>query len=85
MSDQRSEDEGEKVLGDNAGVYRPHNQDELAVDFGGFIVGLYQSALMAMGEIEDPSEQLGGKDLDSARHTIDILKLLQRKTQGNPR
>lgn len=83
MSDQNNEPE-EKVLGDNAGVYVPGvHAGDLNVDFGGFIVGLYQSALMSMGEIEHPDMPGDYKDLDSARHTIDILKLLQHKTRNN--
>ncbi len=81
MSDQPKE---EKVLGDGAGVYVPGAQaGELTVDFGGFIIGLYQSALISMGEVEHPDIPAGQKDLESARHTIDILKLLQHKTQNN--
>lgn len=83
MSDQH-DDEAPKVLGDNAGVYVPGVKvGDLTVDFGGFIVGLYQSALMSMGEIEHPDMPAGYKDLESAKHTIDILKLLQYKTQNN--
>ena len=81
MSDSN---DSEKILGDNAGVYVPGQQDDhFAVDFGGFIVGLYQSALVSMGEVEHPDTQETYVDLDSARHTINILKMLHDKTRNN--
>jgi hypothetical protein len=82
MSDESGQ---EKVLGDNAGVYIPSEGDEASVemDFGGFIVGLYQSALIALGHAEHPELGGGEADLEAARHTIDILRLLQEKTKGN--
>ncbi len=82
MSD--SKQDTEKVLGDNAGVYVPSGADEnISVDFGGFVVGLYQSALVSLGEIEHPDTQQTIIDLESAKHTIDILKMLQDKTRNN--
>ena len=74
-----------KVLGDNSGVYIP-NEDagaDVKIDFGGFIVGLYQSALISLGRAEHPELGGGQADLEAARHTIDILRLLQEKTKGN--
>lgn len=82
-----SEQEG-KVLGDGAGVYIPSEDEgaarELPINFGSFIVGLYQSALMSMGQLTldgEPGED--GVDLESARHTIALLKILEEKTKGN--
>lgn len=82
-----SEQEG-KVLGDNAGVYIPSDEEgagrELPIDFGSFIVGLYQSALMSMGQLSldgEPGDE--PVDLESARHTIALLKVLEQKTKGN--
>lgn len=80
MSDQQ-----EKVLGDNAGVYIPSEDSanrNISIDFGGFIVGLYQSALMSLGKLQLP-DIAQSVDIESARHTIDILRLLQQKTKGN--
>lgn len=86
MSDD-SQPEGAKILGDHAGVYVPTasapEQLEPEVDFGGFIVGLYQSAMVALGEMEHPETGETLKDLETARHTIDILRMLHEKTRGN--
>ncbi len=82
MSDETSQ---EKVLGDNAGVYIPTEEDDASMDmdFGGFVVGLYQSALIALGSAQHPELGGEGDDLDAARHAIDILRMLQEKTKGN--
>ncbi len=80
----------EKVLGDEGGVYIPQGEDgqtppkrEISIDFGGFVVGLYQSAMVSLGEMEHPETGESSPDLESARHTIDILRMLQQKTEGN--
>ena len=75
----------ENILGDNAGVHIPQSDSgaDVSLGFGDFVVGLYHSAMMALGKMEHP--ELGGQahDLDSARHTIDILRMLEAKTKGN--
>ncbi|GAB4249943.1 MULTISPECIES: DUF1844 domain-containing protein [Deferrisoma] len=53
------------------------------VDFTGFVVGLAQMALVHLGEVPDPATGGLQKDLEQARHTIDILDLLREKTRGN--
>jgi hypothetical protein len=76
-----------QILGEHGGVYIPADAKtsgkvEVEIDFGGFIVGLYQSALMSMGRLPIPGEELP-VDLESAKHTIDIIKMLAEKTKGN--
>jgi hypothetical protein len=54
------------------------------VDFTTFVLSLGSSALMHLGEVEHP--QNAGKprlDLPLAKHTIDLLSMLQAKTKGN--
>jgi len=53
------------------------------VDFHTFILSLGSSALMALGAVENPETGQRAQDIDLARHNIDILKMLQGKTQGN--
>lgn len=97
--DVEEEEDSAKVLGDNAGVYLPSEEEggggkkagadaagfrsEINIDFGGFIIGLYQSAMVSLGEMEHPETNAHHVDLESAKHTIDILRLLQEKTEGN--
>lgn len=83
MSDENKGSEQEHVLGGGAGVYKPGAGQEIAADFGGFIVGLYQSAMVSLGQMEHPETGSTESDLEGARHTIEILNMLKVKTQGN--
>ncbi len=53
------------------------------VDFSTFILSLYSSALVQLGEIEDPTTGQKGKNLDLGRQTIDMIVMLEKKTRGN--
>jgi hypothetical protein len=52
-------------------------------DFGTFVVSLGSSALLHLGEVEHPQSGQRHKDLAMAKHTIDLLSMLQAKTKGN--
>jgi len=54
-----------------------------AVDFHTFVLSLGSSALLHLGELEHPDMGAAQKDLPLAKHTIDILAMLQEKTKGN--
>ncbi len=53
------------------------------VDFITFIMSLSSSALVNLGEVPDPSTGKKEVNLELARHTIDILSMLEEKTRGN--
>jgi len=53
------------------------------VDFGTFVLSLGSSAIMHLGEFEHPQSGKVEKDLGMAKHTIDLLSMLQEKTRGN--
>jgi len=53
------------------------------VDFSTFLLSLSTSALLHLGEIPDPQTEKISKNLDLARHTIDIIDMLKQKTKGN--
>ena len=54
------------------------------IDFSTFLVSLSTSVLYNLGLVDDPSTgERGDVNLAAARHTIDILDMLKRKTQGN--
>jgi hypothetical protein len=64
----------------------PPAQDAKAmppVDFGTFVLSLGSSAIMHLGEFQDPESGKVEKDLTMAKHTIDILSMLEEKTKGN--
>lgn len=44
---------------------------------------LFTQALMAFGRVPNPITQQSLKNLDTARHFIDTLEMLQQKTAGN--
>jgi hypothetical protein len=52
------------------------------VDFHTFVISLGSSALIHLGDLEQPSGKVE-KNLPMAKHTIDILSMLQEKTKGN--
>jgi Domain of unknown function (DUF1844) len=54
-----------------------------AVDFHTFVLSLGSSALLHLGELEHPDVGAPQKDLPLAKHTIDILAMLEQKTKGN--
>jgi hypothetical protein len=53
------------------------------IDFTHFIVSLSTSALIQLGEIQDPFTQKTAKSLLLAKQTIDLIAMLQEKTKGN--
>lgn len=52
------------------------------VTFSAFIISLASSALVGLGEAPDPTTGRKTRDLDFARHNIDILEMLKQKTSG---
>ena len=53
------------------------------INFATFIFSLSSSALLHFGEIPEPSSGTKKKNLPMAKHTIDILGMLEEKTKGN--
>ncbi len=52
------------------------------VTFSTFILSLASSALVQLGEVPNPETGQIEQHLELARHTIDVLEMLQSKTQG---
>ncbi len=53
------------------------------VDFITFVLSLSSSVLMHLGEVPEPDSGQKKVNLDMARHTIDVLAMLEEKTRGN--
>ena len=53
------------------------------VAFITFVLSLAQSAMVLMGEAPDPETGRTLSNLPEAKHTIDILAMLDCKTRGN--
>jgi hypothetical protein len=52
-------------------------------DFASFCVMLYTEALMHLGQVPDPVTGQPHQDLEQAQFTIDLLGMLQEKTEAN--
>ena len=62
----------------------PEQKAELPeISFANLILSLSTSALIQLGEIQDPMAQKDEKNLPLAKQTVDLISLLQQKTKGN--
>jgi len=57
--------------------------DELDVMYYQLVLSLQASAMQHMGKVMSPVSGKVERNLDAARYSIDVLEMLQRKTQGN--
>jgi hypothetical protein len=53
------------------------------IDFATFVISLNSSALVQLGVLADPTTGEKSKNLPLAKQTIDVLGMLEEKTQGN--
>lgn len=53
------------------------------IDFATFVISLNSSALVQLGVLDDPTTGQKSKNLPLAKQTIDVLSMLEEKTQGN--
>ena len=86
----KKEDEEESKIKEEAKAEEPPREEGSAqeeplpeIDFTHFMFSLSTSALIQLGEIEDPFTQKLVKNLPLAKQTIDLIGLLKEKTKGN--
>jgi hypothetical protein len=53
------------------------------IDFPSYILSYYTQGLVLMGEVPSPYTNKKEEDIEAARHTIEILSMLEQKTKGN--
>ncbi|MFP4169086.1 MAG: DUF1844 domain-containing protein [Desulfonatronovibrionaceae bacterium] len=53
------------------------------LDFSTFVMSLSSSAMMHLGEIPEPETGSKTENMSMARQTIDLLGMLEEKTNGN--
>ena len=53
------------------------------INFINFLFSISTSALIQLGEIQDPVSQQSAKNLPLAKQTIDLIGMLKEKTKGN--
>lgn len=86
----KKEDGEESKIKEEAKAEEPPGEEGSAqegplpeIDFTHFMFSLSTSALIQLGEIEDPFTQKLVKNLPLAKQTIDLIGMLQEKTKGN--
>jgi hypothetical protein len=84
------EEKGESQVKEAPKVEETSDQDASAqqgplpeIDFTNFVLSLSTSALIQLGEIQDPFTQKAEKHLPLAQQTIDLIGMLKEKTKGN--
>jgi hypothetical protein len=84
------EEKGESQIKEEPKVEGTVEQDSSAqqgplpeIDFTNFTLSLSTSALIQLGEIQDPFTQKSAKNLPLAKQTIDLIGMLKEKTKGN--
>ena|SRR3989338_3642626 len=65
------------------GAVPPPSEEKAALTFSVFLTSLGYQALIHLGEIPNPETKAVQLDLGAAKETIDLLVLLETKTQGN--
>jgi uncharacterized protein DUF1844 len=53
------------------------------VDFSTHVLSLASTALIALGKMPAPDGETVELDLETAKHLIDVLGMLEQKTKGN--
>ena len=53
------------------------------INFPNFLLSISTSALIQLGEIQDPTTEEPSKNLPLAKQTIDLIAMLKEKTKGN--
>jgi hypothetical protein len=53
------------------------------VDFSTHVLSLASTVLIALGKMPGPDGEAHPQDLETARHLIDVLGMLEHKTKGN--
>ena len=59
------------------------NDDYRPIDFPTYVLGYYTQGLVLLGETPNPYTQKKEEDIESVRHIIDLLSMIEQKTKGN--
>jgi hypothetical protein len=75
--EEPSASSGDSRYAEQQGSSRP------PIDFPSYILSYYTQGLVLLGEVPNPYTNKKEEDVEAARHTIDILSMLEEKTKGN--
>ena len=75
--------EKERLASEPAGAAGGDARSIPEASFATLVSGIVTQILFALGAIEDPQTRQRYRDLPMAKHQIDMLAILEQKTQGN--
>ena len=83
-----SEKQDEKTVAEPSSNVKNDTSDQKTpplppIDFPSYLLSYYTQGLVLLGEVPSPYSGKKEEDVDAARHTVDILAMLQEKTKGN--
>ncbi|MCB0331042.1 MAG: DUF1844 domain-containing protein, partial [Bdellovibrionales bacterium] len=85
---QSTSERSEFVMNDDAegaesvGRVQDGGEDE-GIDYSSFVLSLATQAMVQLGEMPSPPGVNIPKNREAARHTIDVIEMLEKKTVGN--
>ena len=82
-SDGQGASESEAVRAKKAYLEGEEGAQLPKIDFSTFVISLNSSALVQLGVLDDPTTGKKSKNLILAKQTIDVLGMMEEKTQGN--
>ncbi len=82
-SPQESKQEKAPALDESQPLSEPLAGETARIDFPSYILSYYTQGLVLLGEVPNPYTNKQEQDLEAARHTVDILTMLEEKTKGN--
>jgi hypothetical protein len=74
---------GEPASSEESGSAEQGASARPPIDFPSYLLSYYTQGLVLLGEVPNPYTNKKEEDVDAARHTIDILTMLEEKTKGN--
>ncbi len=75
--------EEEPIIGSDAKMTDRDLESLPSLDFASFMLSLGSSVLLHLGEAPNPITNEREKNIPLARHTIEIIEMLEGKTRGN--
>jgi len=80
---KKSASEPFEVLNDGKASQEAPPGTGARIDFPSYILSYYTQGLVLLGEVPNPYTNNQEEDIEGARHTVDILSMLEQKTKGN--
>ena len=66
-----------------SGPQSKSKDDYRPIDFPTYVLGYYTQGLVLLGETPNPYTKEKEEDIESVRHIIDLLSMIELKTKGN--